>query len=465
MARSRISYNIHGQNVPDSPRLLAHLQRVQPTSVLVLDALGLAKEIKAMLPDTIVIHRNYGVTGGDDDVWGRVSPEKWLELRASESEGGIYLYTTNEPGWGADVLNWNTRLMELAAPRGVRLVVGNWAVGTPLPEQWPMARRLLELCNQYRDLFILGLHEYGCGVLTSGLVGGAPDDSRHTNYIPVNNWPSEAGSLTRFHCGRFKFLLDYCHSINLPPPRIILTEHGMDDVSDIKFWSEKLRVRQPYLNVRGWKTLQDQWSDWYGAMGWSPQRAYFEQLAWADRAVYRNSPVEAQLVYCWGHSSQMWEQFDVAEAHELHSLLETYAQQGVPEPVPTPPASFVAPSFAAPVANTQPAAPVEVPVPVVKPVGFAPIGVRDDKDLTAATAVSAAPAVAVPVGQPSPPPPSLAFATSQIAPEHTITVQVELSDADILLLVNSLRTMGQSANRPEPFERLADALEQTKSIG
>lgn len=344
--RSRISYNIHGQNVPDETGLLTHLQALQPTSVLVMDGLGLAQKIKAMLPaDTIIIHRNYGVTGGDDGIQDRpnnpISPEKWLELRAKEADAGVWLYVSNEPGYNRVVIDWHVKLMKLCIPRGIRLIIGNWAVGNPEPDQWPMAREILELWASRPDLFILGLHEYGCGVMTSGLVGGAPDDSRHADYIKVENWPDNptASKLTRFHCGRFKFLLDYCKSINLTPGRILITEHGMDDVSDIKSWSSKLKVVAGYLNIRGWKTLVDQWRTWYGSCGWSPERAYFEQLRWADKAIYRGWPVEGQLIYCWGHSSQTWDQFDVAGAKELQSLLEDYRRSEAPPvepPVVTP---------------------------------------------------------------------------------------------------------------------------------
>src|SRR5262249_48696586 len=99
MTGSKISYNIHAQMVKDTNRLMQHLAKVQPSVALVLDGLGLAKEIKAMLPNTLVIHRNWGVTQGDDDVHHRVSPEDWLNLRAKESDDGFYLNTTNEPGF------------------------------------------------------------------------------------------------------------------------------------------------------------------------------------------------------------------------------------------------------------------------------------------------------------------------------------------------------------------------------
>lgn len=341
---SRISFNIHAQMVKDTPRLKRHLQKINPSTVLVLDGLGLAQEIKAMLPDCIVIHRNYGVTKGDDNLQKRISPEAWLDLRAKEAEGGLYLYTVNEPAFDQQCVDWHVQLMEECVQRSIHLVVGNWAVGNPGADDWGRARRMLELLDQHRSLFILGLHEYACGIITSGLFGGYPDNAGvqpgkpgGQNLIPRDRWPVDVTKITMFHCGRFKFLVNYCQNNNLKPPRIILTEHGMDDVSDIKPWSEKLDKTAHYLSIRGWKSLRNQWNSWFNPLGWSAERAYFEQLKWADQTIYRNSPVEGQCVFSWGHSSGDWEQFDVAEAGEFQSLLEAYAQNEEKPPVPVVP--------------------------------------------------------------------------------------------------------------------------------
>src|SRR5512147_2627819 len=112
MAHSRISYNIHAQVIKESGRLKQHLLKINPTVVLFLDGLGAAKETKAALPNTIVIHRNYGVTNGDDDVHIKITPQRWMELRAKESEGDIYLYTSNEPVFDQKCIQWHVELME-----------------------------------------------------------------------------------------------------------------------------------------------------------------------------------------------------------------------------------------------------------------------------------------------------------------------------------------------------------------
>jgi hypothetical protein len=474
---SRISLNIHGNNAPDRQRLLDHLQILQPPAVLVLDNLDLAREIKKLLPNTTSIFREFG-SKGDGALHLDSDPKSWLDRHAHQAEGGIVLHVLNEPPFDQAVVDWLTELLRLAAPRRIPLIIGNWAVGNPLPEQWAMAREMLQLLDQHRDLFILGLHEYAGGVVTSGLYGGYPDNagvkpgtSGGKNLIPPGNWPKDVSDATRYHMGRFKFLMSYCDSIGIRCPRIILTEHGFDDTSDIKAWEDTLKKNSPYLNVRGWKTLHNQWTDWYGGLGWSPERAYFEQLAWADRTIYQNSPVEAQCIFCWGHSSQEWDQFDIAQAQEFQRLLEDYARQGAAfkpaefAPSTPPPASEA--RMAATPATPEPEAtlvapPSEPTKPRVTPIGqrsaeeiasagngttISPVGVRVDN--TAATAPST---------------PTATFVGSVVTPH---TLEEAFTNDEIAALAPALRaasssgTFSQAIN--DGFTRLAAMLEQVKN--
>lgn len=336
MTFSRIGYNVHAQNVLNTALLDAHIRALRPRAMLFMDGLGEAQRYIRMFPDMIVIYREHG-KDGDETVHLRETPQQWLARRAPMSEGGIYQYTTNEPGFDDACINWHIELLELAAARRVPLVIGNWAVGNPSADSWPKALRLLQLLDQHRDLFMLGLHEYAGAVITSGLYGGYPDragvapgdnSKPGLNLIPPQNWPPDVSNVTMFHLGRFNFMIRYCQSVGIRPPRIILTEHGMDDLSDIRGFMARLKTDPRYHNARGWKSIAPQWAEWW--KGWSAERAYFEQLRWADKTIYQDSPVEAQLIFSWGHSSQMWEQFDVAEAREFQRLLEAYAQEQQP---------------------------------------------------------------------------------------------------------------------------------------
>lgn len=346
MGKSRISLNIHGQNVPDGAYLLDVLRKLNPVAVLVMDNLDLAKRIHATLPDTMTIYRHWGADSDDNDAL-QYSPEAWVKERAAKADGlPLWMYTTNEPEFNAHNIEWNTRVVELAAKQGLRVVVGNWGVGKPVDvdNAWNMADRLLRLLDAHRDTAVMGLHEYACGVITSGFIGGTPQER---GLIMPDTWPedtTQTGAL--WHCGRFRFMERYCKAQGIKPPRIILTEHGFDDVSDIKPWTETLKktpvAGNPGGNIRGWKTLATQWGEWFG--DWTPEQAYFEQLKYANEKLYKGSSVEAQLIFSWGHSSPIWYQFDIAEARELHNLLIGYASvvdTPPPAPLPDPPPPVV----------------------------------------------------------------------------------------------------------------------------
>lgn len=339
-------FNIHAVGVKNTEYLINHVRRARPKWLLVMDGLELCKQLLAASPETNVIHRNYGVTQGDDGVFAKVSPEQWLDLRAKEAEEGVWLMTTCEPGWGADVIAWHVRLMKLCIPRKIRLVVGNWSVGTPDPSVIEMAKPLLELCAAHPELFVVGLHEYANAVITSGFTGGAPDGwdqghnkQHHPDYQKPESWPlnGEAKIKTKWHIGRFQFWLEYCRSVGIPLPRIVLTETGFDDVSDVKFWTNTLPRTDGYDGIRGFKTLQTYWKQVFPQ--WSHDRAYFEQLKYAQGNIFEGTPVEGACIYCYGHIDPNWAQFDTEGHTELLGYLEDYTVQ------PTPnykPAEFVA---------------------------------------------------------------------------------------------------------------------------
>lgn len=466
MAGTKISFNINAPLVKDNERLKKVLKKMQPTAVLVMDGLGFIKELQSLLPNTLFIHRNYGIFGRDDDVHLRVSPEQWMAQRAQETDGGVYLYTSNEPAFSQECIDWHVQLMELAVQRRVRLVIGNWAVGNPGPDEWGRAARMLELLDQHRDLFILGLHEYACGVVTSGLYGGYPDNAGVApgslggqDLIPPSKWPEDTSTVTMFHLGRFNFLLrNYCQKIGMKSPRIILTEHGMDDVSDIKEWAKTLDKTSPYSSIRAWKSLRTQWENWFRPQGWSAERAYFEQLKWADQKIYHNSPVEAQCIFSWGNSDQSWEweAFDISQAFEFQELLMAYAEQGVPH--------AVAVSTPASPATAQPASAsgsASQPV-IVQPIGVVPVGAQTTVATPAVSVPVAVPAVAVAVAFPAIAVPVGVTQQAAAPASPSVRVEVQLSNGEIDSIVSTLRGLSGSAANPAAFNRLADALLKAK---
>lgn len=340
----RIGYNIHATSPNfDKGKLYTHLQKTRPSWVLVLDGLQTARDIKQLLPLTNVIHR----TWPDEELWKSVSPADWVALKQREiGAADVWCHTINEQALPDALCDWFTKVIELAAAVNLKVVVGNCSVGTPAPEQWhsPAAIRMLKALAKHRNTAVLALHEYFVGVPTSGVLGGYPDnagvkpgDKGGINLVPAANWPKPETMkiFTCFHMGRFKFMVEACKANGIQPPRVVLTEFGADDVSDIKAWADTLPRTAPYNGIRGWKSCVEAWKKFYPQ--WSAQQAYYEMVSWADRAIYMGSCVEGEMLFSWGHSSESWDQFDVSQAFEFQRLLETAPDTPAPPTPPIPP--------------------------------------------------------------------------------------------------------------------------------
>lgn len=344
---SRIGFNIHATSPDfDKAKLYPYLQKLRPAWVLVLDGLQVARDIKQLLPLTNVIHR----TWPDEEIWKTQSPADWVAAKRREiGAADVWCHTINEQALPDALADWFTQVIELSAMVNLKVVVGNCSVGTPAPEQWrtPAVVRMLKALNKHRDTAVLGLHEYFVGVPTSGVLGGYPDnagvkpgDKGGINLIPAANWPKPETMkvFTCFHLGRFKFMVESCKANAIQPPRVVLTEFGPDDVSDIKAWADTLPKTAPYTGIRGWKSCVEAWKKFYPQ--WSAEQTLHEMVTWADKAIYMGSCVEGEMLFSWGHSSTQWDQFDLSQAQGFQLLLAT--SQDAPQP-PTPPIPPVEP--------------------------------------------------------------------------------------------------------------------------
>lgn len=284
-----------------------------------MDNLDLALAIQAKLPDCNIIFRLWP----DDDLVKRFTPQDWVAHVVSRAPVNLWFYAGNEMGFSDEVLKWTAEVIEYSAVLALKLVVGNFSSGTPEPEDWkrPAARRLLELCHQHRNRVVLGLHEYACGVVTSGFIGSDPV------FIQETAWPRKVDDVVMWHMGRLHRLLEACDHMGIQYPRIVLTEAGFDNMADVKAWAEKLIKTPGYDSIRGWKSLERQWQAWWN---WSPQQAYYEQMMYAASVIYQDAPVEAMLLFSWGASSEAWKQFDLADAYEFQALLEMEQEVFVP---------------------------------------------------------------------------------------------------------------------------------------
>lgn len=344
MTQPRISFNCHA-DAPNFSReyLYAQLDGYNPTWLLIMNATRLAVETARRYPQTQVIARSYAPA--DDkplESWGtwqiflaHVKNDLNAALNGEPLPPNLWIYANNESG---DSNELHAYLTGLISQPELKFVVGNYSVGTPQNvSRWHELRDFLRLVSDNRHRVVLGIHEYFGVLPTSGFIGGAPNHPAHPDYTVRANWPTDASSLTKWHCGRLDFILTACSQYGIKPPRFVLTEHGADDLGDIADWAQSLPKTPPYEVNRGWRSLWNAWRSLYGA-ALDVDRFFVDSLIYLDTAVYAryNGIVEGQLVYSL-FASKQWEQFDIAYTGIPQMLRDYAGTTPTPPPVEPPP--------------------------------------------------------------------------------------------------------------------------------
>jgi hypothetical protein len=344
-------YNV--LNVPNEEQLFAHLDRAHIPAIQFLDNPQMAIKTKARYPEMDVTWRQNKPYKSDkvttraphDGALHTVYPDSASffdeRVRVLDSlgwNGDIRIHAHNEPEWSPAVLDWSTKLVMLAGKQKVHVGVGAWSVGNPKIADIPMAKDLLAALNENRKYAVLFLHEYSMAHWTSGFTEDGitqPGERLYfTKFIPRNMWPKDRAGFIFFHCGRFWHWVNYCLSIGIQPPRIIINEASYDDVEEgLKQWANGLPRDPKYHNIRGYKSLELAWRAWYP--DWSLEDAYFEQQSALDEFVYRNSPVEARLMFGLGDSGG-WDAFNLWNAKRYQQRLEQATQEQAPVSFPLP---------------------------------------------------------------------------------------------------------------------------------
>lgn len=339
MSQSRISFNVHAQNIPNNGAFWQYMRQLNPKALYVLDEPGTAVSALEKLPATEVFFRFNGGKGDDGEKILEYTPSEWLNMMLAKVQGEkrIIFSAGNEMPLNKRVVDWMCALIRQANDLGCRVGVLNLAVGNPPGDDpigaWAVAKPLLELLAEHRQHYLL-LHEYFFVVPTSGFYGGWPDNAGVApgqpggqNLVSVENWPKDTSGITMYHCGRFKFLLAYCDREGIPYPRIGLSEHGEDALDDVKEWGNKLQKTPPHVDFKGWRTCERQYAEWYGKKGWSPARVYAEMLVYLDKHVYEGSPVEFQCVFSMFQASAEWGPFNVWAHLDFMDRIALYAKE------------------------------------------------------------------------------------------------------------------------------------------
>lgn len=199
MVQSRISYNVNGYNVGDPNYFRSTIQAINPTTIVVMNNLGLAIELLHSIKDCIVIFRQY--TPADGDYWrleggNYIDPVKFVN--GLPKIQGLVHYVLNEPHANKSqlpqLLRWLVDVMKEAAKQNVRLCVGNFYAGFAEIEylEQGIFDEFLETLGMYSHLHFGGWHEGAAFLLPWGTSSITTDDMYHKERVQREAWKTAA---------------------------------------------------------------------------------------------------------------------------------------------------------------------------------------------------------------------------------------------------------------------------------
>ena len=375
-AQSRLGYNT--LEVYDEAYYLAHLERLCPAFMLVMDNLGLADRVYQRLHEpcgTEVIHRSWHPADGSEYLIR--TAQDFVSQWQREGYPHLIRYTTNEVSCSGTncerYVAQEVEIAKLAREAGYTVVLGNTGVGKYSPNDVtngvynPLVRAALEY-GQY-----LGFHEYtglclcfGFGQMPSshlgqpalmqpalwrtdvqfdfapfviqGVDGELPFgqemmDTYYAAAMMADAFAQAAcGELPAYwHMGRsFWILLWYeCTTGDARVPTVVMTEWGWDRLDDISSVVNPLQsqfgIPEFDNNLRGWRSLARVWQ-WYWA-DWSIAEAAYYQIDYAT-ALYPDNYYF--LLFAWSdNKNRDWTRagfsygnYGDGAALELHDYLE-----------------------------------------------------------------------------------------------------------------------------------------------
>lgn len=349
MNRSWYGYNVIGNGAS----LRTHLLRLQSTSVFYMDAWGEANWAAQNLPNTVVIHR---VFKPEEDTMHRTPGRVRAHLQERASEGGdnrVYRNLGTEPHIADDndlrrLVDEYLLALQWAKSVGLRVAAPHFAHYGLSERHWPIIEPLTSFIAGNADMALFTCDEYAAGHSFSGVLHPGLPGGNEAGHIQPETWRASPVPYY-YHVGRITNLFRWLKANGKPLPRTVITEAGMDALGDVTAWRSSLIKSPGYSDIRGWLSLTEQWKQWYGNRGWSPERAYVEMLVAAWREIYKPWPnIVGACLYCWGtNNDRQWDQFRLDGATEFQSRLEsTSFDLGGTPPVTTYPTPIPKPTDA-----------------------------------------------------------------------------------------------------------------------
>jgi hypothetical protein len=198
--------------------------------------------------------------------------------------------------------------IRILAENGIRSVAGNFAVGHPALEFWPLFEPALAALKQYGGY--LGLHEYSAPVMQyrSGALQepGDPDQG-------------DEGWLTLRYRKVYRQFLEPLGYGDIP---ILITECGVDGL----VWP-----RPGPREARGWQEFVETWQE--NGLRDDPPGVYMDQLIWYDYNLQQDDYVKGAAIFLAGSNDEQWETYDILgpDAGRMSDLLTQYLSVHPPD--------------------------------------------------------------------------------------------------------------------------------------
>lgn len=300
-----VSLNINAQALGSNPQRAIDVQSaLQSAYTLILDdhksgKWHVAKQLHQRSPTTGIIHRRFlpkdphnpDAGGWEGELWrvpandSTLQPHDFVNFLATQDSPPPYIIhqIMNEPAvYGAELvkcLNWLVAGMEAAAAANQRWCVYNAQTVAIRKEDINAGVYdvFLFALAKHRDKHVLGVHEYGLGILPANVNDNAINHMTEPGAFPFERWYHEPVIPEQAHLGRYRLLLNRAKAIGATPfAPIVMTEYGWDDV--------RLGVRDNVaaLNAAppmGAITLNTLWSKHYPAM--TRDECAAKQVKWA----------------------------------------------------------------------------------------------------------------------------------------------------------------------------------------
>lgn len=312
----RMGMNIDGLFISGEQKsqLISYLSVDQPDSVLVINSVPFAAEMKGRFPYMNVIYRDMGLPN-QDNLWSQISPQTWWSIYAEAASYGLVVHTNNEPAITKGMVDWEIECAKIAIQNKAKVVLCNFSVGTPEtpnnnPLQYELLKPLFKLVCENPEYLFLGVHCYAATNWYAEF-GGSTDHEK---------WVKDLNHTRPNLLGRFKRINDYCVLNFGSLPNIIITEWGFDTIhayynyqSTVPgFSNSHMGIGKSILAFQTWKGNLASWEQYA-----------FIQLQSAWNALYKKEKnIKGVCFFCWGGQGVWKDYFDISQYPKLVEQLK-----------------------------------------------------------------------------------------------------------------------------------------------